>query len=105
MFADPRKLMVTVAPLSLTAHLRPRPDVLARELEGEAVLLDRASGRYFGLNATGVRIWALLAGGGDLTEIRDRLAEEYGLAPEAIEADLLELCAALESEGLVHRIR
>lgn len=104
MFGTLGKLMVTLAPLSLTAHLRPKPDVLARELEGEAVLLDLASGRYFGLNATGVRIWALLAEGGDLTAIRDRLAAEYALAPAAIEADLLELCGELESEGLVARI-
>lgn len=104
MFADLRELRMTLAPLSLTAHLRPKPDVLARELEGEAVLLDLASGRYFGLNATGVRIWALLAESSDLSEIRDRLAAEYALAPEAIAADLLELCAALESAGLVDRI-
>lgn len=104
MFGDPRKPMVTRVPLSLTARLRPKPDVLMRELEGEAVLLDLASGRYFGLNASGVRIWALLAEGGDLAAIRDRLAEEFAVAPDAIAADLLELCATIENEGLVDRV-
>lgn len=104
MFGDPPRPMPTHAPLSLTAHVRPKPDVLMRELEGEAVLLDLASGRYFGLNSTGVRIWALLAEGGDLAAIRDRLAAEFTVAPDAIAADLLELCVALDREGLVDRV-
>ena len=90
--------------IPLTARLRPKADVLVRELGGEAVLLDLDTSHYFGLNATGVRIWALLAEGGDLATIRARLAEDYGLAPAAIEADLLDLCAALEREGLVRRV-
>ncbi len=87
-----------------TARFRPKPNVLVRELDGEAVLLDLDTSHYFGLNATGVRIWALLAEGGDLAAIRDRLAEEYALAPEAIAADLQDLCAVLEREGLVDRV-
>lgn len=104
MFARPRALTVTSAPFSATTRLRPKARVLVRELDGESVLLDLDSGRYFGLNATGVRIWALLAEGSDLGAIRARLAEEYGLAPEAIEADLADLCAALEVEELLDRV-
>ena len=95
---------VTLAPIPPTARFRPKPDVLVRELDGEAVLLDLASGHYFGLNATGVRIWALLAAGCDLATICERLAAEYALAPEAIAADVVELVAALEREGLLLRL-
>ena len=35
-------------------------DVVHRLIQGEAVLLDLASGRYFGLNATGAALWELL---------------------------------------------
>ncbi len=95
---------MTLAPLLPTTRFRRKADVLVRELDGEAVLLDLATGRYFGLNATGVRIWALLGEGAEVAAIRDRLAAEYALAPEVIAADLLELCAELEAEGLVHRV-
>ncbi len=95
---------VTLAPIPPTARFRPKPDVLVRELEGEAVLLDLATGHYFGLNATGARIWSLLAEGGDFATIRERLATEHALSPEAIDADLADLCAALERAGLVDRV-
>jgi hypothetical protein len=104
MIADSRPTAVTPPPLPLSTRFRPREGVLARELEGEAVLLDLATGHYFGLNATGVRIWAHLGEGVDLATIRDRLAAAYAAAPEAIAADLCELCLALEGAGLVDRV-
>lgn len=90
--------------VSPTTRFQQKPDVLVRELEGEAVLLDLATGRYFGLNATGVRIWALLGEGLTLAAIAERLAAEYALGPEAIAADLDELCTALQDAGLVDRV-
>ncbi len=95
---------VTLAPIPPTTSFRPKPDVLVRELDGEAVLLDLATGQYFGLNATGVRIWTLLAEGCDLAAIRERLAAEYAGPAEAIAGDLVELVAALEREGLLLRL-
>lgn len=87
-----------------TARFRPRQGVLARELDGEAVLLDLAAGRYFSLNATGLRIWTLLGEGCGVGDIHDRLAQEYALEVAQIAADVSELCAALEGEGLVERV-
>lgn len=52
-----------------------RDDVLVAHLEGEAVLLDLHSKRYFRLNATGARIWKGL---------------EQSLAPDQIVAGLME---------------
>ena len=37
------------------------PDILSRILDGEAVLLDLASGTYFGLNPVGSRVWELIS--------------------------------------------
>jgi len=93
-------------PLSIppATRFRPKPSVLVRELDGEAVLLDLDTGRYFGLNATGVRIWAMLGEGEELARILERLADEYGSARDAIRSDLDELCAALEREDLVDRV-
>ena len=36
------------------------PDVVFRDLDGEAVLLNLALGIYFGLNEVGTRMWNLL---------------------------------------------
>ena len=81
----------------------PAPRVMSRELDGEAVLLDLASGRYFGLNPTGRRIWELLAPGRSLESVLDRLEAEFDAPRLALEADLVELVGQLESARLVLR--
>jgi len=44
-------------------------DVVFRDLAGEAVILNLASGIYFGLNEVGTRMWNLLAEHGSTEQI------------------------------------
>ncbi len=104
MFTELRTPALTLTPISPTARFRRRPNVLVRDLDGEAVLLDLDSGRYFGLNATGVRIFELVDGDRSVEEVRLLLAREFTAPSEAIAADLYELVAALEVEGLLLRL-
>lgn len=92
-----------IQPIQPTARFRLKANVLVRDLDGEAVLLDLDSGRYFGLNATGVRILELIDGNRSLQEMRLQLAREFTAPPDEIDADLHELLAALEGEGLLLR--
>lgn len=91
-------------PILPTTRFCPKGNVLVRELEGEAVLLDLATGRYFGLNATGLRIFELVDGERSLEEIQQRLCAAFSAPPEAIAADLFELVAELEGAGLLLRL-
>ena len=84
-------------PIPLTARFRPKANVLVRELDGEAVLLDLDTGRYFGLNATGVRIWALLDGERAL----EQLLQEHVVSRERVLQDVRELVAGLRAQGLL----
>ena len=77
------------------------PGVVFREVGGEAVLLDLASQRYFTLDATGTRMWALLAEHGSPEEARRRLLAELEVAEEVLARDLDELIERLAAEGLV----
>ncbi|MGH9275378.1 MAG: PqqD family protein, partial [Acidimicrobiales bacterium] len=45
--------------------MKPANDVLVHREEGTAFLLHVASGRYFGLNRTGLVIWEALVAGDD----------------------------------------
>ncbi len=47
------------------------PDVVFRDLDGEAVILDLVSGTYFGLNEVGTRVWRLVDEGRDAAQIVD----------------------------------
>lgn len=91
----------TSVPLADDQRLTCSTDVLARVLDGEAVLLDLASGEYFGLNAVGTRVWELLAAGKPYGEIRAALIGEFEAPSATIERDLDELVARLLERKLV----
>lgn len=77
------------------------PDVLYQEVSGESVLLDLASENYFGLDAIGTRIWALLDSGANLGDVLRALEEEYEVDRETLESDVSELLDKLLEAGLV----
>lgn len=75
-----------------------------RDLGGETVLLELGAGRYFDLDATGSRVWALLASPVALRELVAALETEFEAPPGEILHDLAELLAELERERLVERL-
>jgi hypothetical protein len=77
------------------------PDVMFRNLEGEAVLLDLGSGTYFGLNEVGTRVWQLVEAGRRPAEIVDVLTAEYEADRATIEADVTRLLDELQSRRLI----
>ena len=80
--------------------IQPSPDVLFREIDKECVLLDLGSGTYFGLNAVGARMWQLIGQHAGLRTVFDQLCEEYDVAPDVLERDLIALVARLEKARL-----
>lgn len=94
---------MTAEPLSVTLadRVTQSDDVLVQEMGGEAVLLDLASERYFGLDPIGTRIWALLGDHASLQAVADIIAGEYDAPEERIHADLLALVTQLAEAGLV----
>lgn len=87
--------------LSLRDSLAIRPDVVFRRLDEEAVLLDLKSGKYFGLNEVGARIWQLVAESRPLDDILDTLHQEYATDRGVLARDLLEVARELCSRGLL----
>lgn len=75
--------------------------VMARTVGDETVILDLASGSYFGLDPVGARIWQLIGEGGTLAEICATMLDEYEVERERLEADVLRLATELAERGLV----
>ena len=86
--------------LSLRDSIVIPEDVLFRELDGEAVLLNLKTGTYFGLDPVGTRMWQLIAEQRSLAGVLDALAGEYDADRGVLEADLLELSRRLCASGL-----
>jgi Coenzyme PQQ synthesis protein D (PqqD) len=80
-------------------------DVIAREVAGEMVLLDLASGVYFGLDGVGSRIWSRIAKSPcSLAELCDMIEAEFDAPRDQIEADMRALVAQLAEKQLISPI-
>jgi hypothetical protein len=77
------------------------PDVVFRDLDGEAVILDIASGTYFGLNAVGTRVWRMIEGGRNAAEVVDAIAAEYDADRATIASDVKRLLDELSARNLI----
>ena len=75
--------------------------VMAREVGDETVILDLASGTYYGLDPVGARIWQLMAEGQRLTQVCEVMLAEYEVTREDIERDVLALVQTLMERQLV----
>ena len=87
--------------LSLNVSLKVSGDVVFRELDGEGVILNLASGIYFGLDRTGTRMWQLIDQHGQLAIVAAALCEEYEVEPQLVERDLIQLASELADKGLL----
>jgi hypothetical protein len=76
-------------------------DVLFQQLQGEVVLLNMASQRYYGLNEVGARMWELLLESGSVDAVADRLHETYDTDPITLRSDLERLVGELLGAGLL----
>lgn len=88
-----------------STHIELSEEVAFRELSGQGVLLDLASGMYFGLNEVGARLWALLAEDGSLDHAAQRLEREFDVAPDVLRADLSQLLGEMQAKGLVRVVQ
>jgi hypothetical protein len=77
------------------------PSVVCTELDDGAVLLDLDTKYYYNLNETGLRIWQIMEESQDLTEIADKLSNEYEVDIEKAKSSVLKLVGDLEKDGLI----
>jgi hypothetical protein len=85
------------------AQLKPAPHVLFQELDGDMVLLNLETERYYGLDEVGARFWQLLAEHGDLETLVPRMLAEFEVEEAALRSDLSALVAELSAAGLLVR--
>jgi len=93
--------------LVLDAICTPSEDVVAREIEGELIIVPLAAGigdaedDLYTMNETGKAIWSRLDGKRTLRTVSAELAAEFNAHPEEIEKDVLGLMAELLRRKMV----
>ncbi len=76
-------------------------DVVFRNLDGEAVLVDLKAGIYFGLDEVGTRIWEWIGEHGRVGSVLDAIVGTYEVSREQARQDLVHLIEELLEQGLV----
>jgi hypothetical protein len=87
--------------LDLATRVTVPESVLFRDLDGEAVLLEIATGRYYGLNEVGTRMWSLLQLHGEIEAVYRDLLAEYHVPAHELRRDLLDFVGLLISRRLI----
>lgn len=82
-------------------RVRIADDVLLRELDGESVVLDLNSERYYGLDEIGTRMWQLLVSSATVEDAYQALLNEYDVEPQRLREDLRDLLGELNRSGLI----
>lgn len=72
-------------------------------MQGETVLLDVSTGRYYTLNRMGSIIWELCTGQNTINDIHAVLCDRFEVAPEQALDDLVALISQLVQEGLLQQ--
>jgi hypothetical protein len=84
----------------MTLQLR-ADDLTWQELDGEIVILDLKSSKYYVVNGAGARLWERLASNASTEDLAEELETAYALAPATARQHASEFIGDLRSKGLL----
>jgi len=87
--------------LSPASRVSVPSDVLINVIDGQAVLLNLKTERYFGLDEVGTEMWRILTSSDSIESACAALLAEYEVEPERLRADLFDLAQKLIENGLL----
>jgi hypothetical protein len=80
------------------------PEAVFAEVPGGGVVLHTGTKRYYSLNQTGARIWALLETDGNPQNTAATIAAEYGISPTEAERAVDDLVRDFIEAGLLREL-
>jgi len=90
---------------------KPSEDVVARQLQGEFIIIPITSGisdsdeEIFSLNETGLDIWNKLDGKKSLREIKEDLLQQYDTSADIMEKDILGIVGELLKKNILVEVK
>jgi len=88
-------------PISVNSIVAVSSEQVSCPLGDEAAILNLQNSVYYGLDPVGARVWTLLQEPRKVEDLRDTLLDEYEVAQDQCEQDLLRLLEHMRSEGLI----
>lgn len=79
----------------------PHPDVVARRVDDEIVVVQLNRSHVFALNGTGARFWDLMVDGATPSDALERMLDEYDVSRAELRGEIEAFLDQLVSEELV----
>jgi hypothetical protein len=83
------------------SRILPNPDVVAKRLDGEVVIVHLGTNEIYNLNSSAARLWELLESGLGLEDAKEQLIEEFDVSVERLEQDISATVASLVENQIV----
>lgn len=93
--------MTQKAAISITTIVKRDPSLLFSSVDDDLVLFSARQGMYYGTQAVGSRIWALIEDEVSVAEICDKLLEEFSVDRVTCEHEVVQFVEQLTEEGMV----
>ena len=91
--------------LDLETRLIRRPDLVAADMDGETVMIDIESGRYFGLVGIGPYLWTALEHECSVGGLIDDVRSHFAAGPDdPVEQDVRVFLGELVDKNLVETV-
>ncbi len=93
--------MTSTAFINETSHVKRDPSLLSSSVDDDLILFSADQGMYYGTQAVGSRIWALIEDEVSVAEVCDRLLEEFSVDRVTCKREVLHFIEQLAEEGMV----
>lgn len=87
--------------INLSTIVKLREDIDVADINGEKVMMNLETGKYFSLNSIGSRIWELIEKPITVGDIASKLLDEYEIDSLTCRDTVLHFLGALENEQLI----
>jgi hypothetical protein len=79
-------------------------NIVSEIIDGEAIIMDLSSGRYFSADGVGAVIWDAMVCGFEVPQIKQRILQSYALDAAGLDADFEDFADALLANKLVEAV-
>ena len=90
--------------MDLEKKLQQKAGLMAADMNGETVMMDADSGKYYNLGAVGGEIWRILSTPMTVKEVLNHLQTVYDVSSEQCEADTIPFLEKLLESGILKEL-
>jgi len=82
-------------------RILPNPEVVAKRLDEELVIIHLGTDQIFSLNSSAARFWELLESGVGVLEAKEQLLEEFAVSMQELDEDIRNVLKLLLENQLI----